>query len=87
MTENDPDRPVRVWLEKELKKQGHGSKQKLAQHLDITSTQLGRMLPGSSEPRRIEAGLLLRMQHYFGSMPDLPVEDLSSGEPVASAAE
>lgn len=67
---DDPDQPVREWLARELKKQGHGSKGRLAEFLGVSSTALGRMLPGSSEPRRIEAGHLLQMQRYFGSSPE-----------------
>ena len=70
----DPDNPVREWLAAELKKQGHGSKKRFAEFLGVSQTVLGRMLPGSREPRRIEAGHLLRMQQYFGSSPDRNVE-------------
>lgn len=74
MAEEDLDLPVKQWLAAELKQRGHGAKGKLAEYLGISATILGRMLPGSAEPRRIEAGLLLKMQAYFGSSPNQAME-------------
>jgi len=83
----DPDHFVREWLVAELKKRGHGSKKELAEYLGVSQTVLGRMLPGNSEIRRIEAGHLLKMQKFFGTTPVLPDDDEVEPAVPAEAAE
>ncbi|MDP3327715.1 LexA family transcriptional regulator [Parvibaculum sp.] len=83
---NDPDRQIRLWLQAELKKRGHGAKVALAAHLKVRPDAITRMLnaSGRKESRDIRAHELLAMQEFFGenvldlAAPPAPVVPLIS---------
>lgn len=64
---SDPQRDIRVWVQAELAKRGHGAKGMLAKHLDVRPDAITRMMntdPGK-ETREIRAHELVKMRQFF----------------------
>lgn len=68
---SDPHLEIRLWMQRELRKKGHGAKGALAQYLGVRQDAVTRMAntDPSKEKREIRAADLLRMIEFFGSEP------------------
>lgn len=67
----DPQHGIRVWMESELARMGHGSSRLLARHLGIKPHVVSKLknTDGMKETRRIEAHIVPSLAVFFGSIP------------------
>lgn len=73
---------IKVWVKQQLAEMKHGSKKSLADFLDVTPTQLTKMLntePGK-EHRVIRAEEFVKIAEFFGKTPDGLIPPLSNDD-------
>lgn len=69
---SDPQHDIRVWVQAELAKRGHGAKGLLAKYLDVRPDAITRMMniDPSKETREIRAHELVKMRQFFSDETD-----------------
>ncbi|AQX19247.1 MULTISPECIES: transcriptional regulator [Bartonella] len=60
---------LRLWLNEQLAKKGHGSKKMLAEHLGILPSTLTSILNNSGTNRSIKADELIKIINFVGEIP------------------
>ncbi|OPB29549.1 transcriptional regulator [Bartonella sp. WD12.1] len=60
---------LRLWLNEQLAKKGHGSKKMLAEHLGILPSTLTSILNSSGANRSIKADELIKIINFVGEIP------------------
>ncbi|GAA4668017.1 XRE family transcriptional regulator [Bartonella pachyuromydis] len=60
---------LRLWLNEQLVKKGHGSKKMLAEHLGILPSTLTSILNNSGTNRSIKADELIKIINFIGEVP------------------
>ena len=68
----DFENKIKVWVKNQLKPMPRGTRKKLADFLEITPTQLTRLLnlEAGKEPRSMRADEFLKIVEFFGKWPD-----------------
>lgn len=89
---SDPQHEIRIWMQAELSKRGHGAKGRLAKYLGIRPDAVTRMMntDPAKETREIRANELIGMREFFGSQPPeeappmVPIVGLAGAGPDGS---
>ncbi|MBI0002111.1 hypothetical protein H3S83_09770 [Bartonella sp. W8122] len=68
----DIQNEIKLWVKDQLKPMPRGTMKKLADFLEITPTQLTRLLntEAGKEPRSMQADEFLKIVDFFGKWPD-----------------
>lgn len=67
----DLEDKIKLWVSEQLREMGRGAKARLAEHLDVTPTQVTKMLNtgAGKEHRVIRADELVKIVEFFGEFP------------------
>lgn len=66
---------LKVWLNAQLAKNGHGSKKMLAKHLGVLPSTLTSMLHDTGTKRSIKASELIEIIDFFGEIPPFLIKE------------